>query len=237
MNAKVFVLSSGRSGTLWLKELLSSIDKTNSFHEPGGVHDRRAFTESYRDEKKARQYIFNKRPWRPEDHNDDSVYYEVNSYLRYHASALQEKSNSYLVHLVRNPKSVIHSHRPRPIYTVDDNIKITPKKDDPFYDVWDQFNRFEKICWNWWNANKYLKDNIPRTTRLEDLNRSYKAFEKSLLKPFLNGNYKDKWQKYRNNKMHETSENNFPPPEDWSHRQKKSFEQICGPLAEELGYV
>ena len=117
---------------------------------------------------------------------------------------------------------------------------------DRFHRQWTNMDRFEKICWGWSRLNRYgieaaRKNPSARVVRFEDLFRGEGAVER--LEEFI------AWMadlpgltpvippaEKLKKKVHD-SRGEFPAYEDWSPRQRAGFDDICGDLMRELGYL
>jgi len=119
---------------------------------------------------------------------------------------------------------------------------------DPLYRRWQSTSRFEKLCWAWSKLNGYALNTIAENpcARIFHFEKIFSkkgeyqvlndllTFATSL--PGIDPEHIGKTDGWLDRKIHE-SPNEFPAWEKWPTDQKRQFEQICGPLMEELGYA
>jgi hypothetical protein len=118
---------------------------------------------------------------------------------------------------------------------------------DPYATQWDSMSRFEKLCWAWATLNTYALQTIQlnpnaRLFRFEDIFRAEGRYQNlTEMVQFLTTlpghgvlsvSPLDGWL---DREVHKSS-GSFPMWPDWSEAQRDTFRQICGPLAERLGY-
>lgn len=161
----VFVLSTGRCGTLTLTNLMKLCPTIQAYHEPHPNF----VTTSY--------FYFNKIG--PDLHKDfwyelikhargslmlrtywlDRVYFESNNRLALFADLLIEMfPQSKLIHVVRNPFDFIRSAIKKGYYKNNswDFARIKPQINDELYKVWSEIKRIEKCAWLWKETNKHI---------------------------------------------------------------------------------
>ncbi len=117
-----------------------------------------------------------------------------------------------------------------------------------YREKWSYMNLFEKICWAWRTLNQYALDSINSnpnviTIKFEDIFLSENAIQNlsellksiscSLMIPI---DYSDvDIEPWLGQKIH-ASDKEFPDYAEWSISNRKSFNEICGPLMEKMGY-
>jgi hypothetical protein len=121
-------------------------------------------------------------------------------------------------------------------------------KDDEYATQWDDFSRFEQLCWAWSRLNEYAINTISENpnariykfesifideNRYENLDELV-SFSASL--PGVDSGSLGSTSGWLEQKIHQSS-NQFPDWEQWTKDQKHIFEEICGPQMERLGYV
>ncbi|MEA3352025.1 MAG: sulfotransferase [Chloroflexota bacterium] len=235
-----FIVGIGRSGTTFLSNLLNKIPDCAVYHEH--PRDRSALVDAYRYPDLAREYLcgFRKRLIASRVKRKECTHYgEANSYLRYHIDALRKLWYPKLFHLVRDGRSVVRSAMNRNTFTSDEKWhsgQIYPFSEDPFADNWPDLNRFEKVCWYWMDANKFiLKYSLP-FIRFEDIIRSYEELTRQILVPLDITLPYSKWQETIEVPVNVSANVSFPEWKYWTRKQKKTFENICGDLMSRLGY-
>lgn len=119
---------------------------------------------------------------------------------------------------------------------------------DPLCECWQSASRFEKLCWAWSKLNGYALNTIAenpcaRIFRFEEIfskEGEYQVLNDlvtfAISLPGIDPRRIGKTDGWLDRKVHESS-NEFPAWEKWTTDQKRQFEQICGPLMEELGYA
>jgi hypothetical protein len=233
-----FILATGRSGTNFLASVLDQAPGATVVHEPV-PEDFRAYTAAFYSENAASRYIqgFRRKEIYLRMHRSQHESYgEVNSVLRRHANALQQafpKAN--VVHLVRDGRDVVRSMMARRTMTDQDRhtAKIHPHSDDPWYSRWDHMDRFARLCWYWQVENRYLRETIARTVRLESLISNYDYFRQNLLVPCSLNLPASVWENSINLPANATKEHRMPPWPEWGHSRQQTFLDICG---EEMTY-
>lgn len=237
----VFFLSAPRSGSLWLSRLLDQATSARGSHEFTLNHrfDGKTLTAAKRtaddfpallerpDE--ARTLMLEARDYMEQSSKD---WAEANVYLPHFPSLLEEIfPDAMLVHLHRDPGEVVRSLVNRDWYDTPDDPR------HPRLDVegWDDLDQFTKVCWYVRTVNEALAERCPRrlafeamisdidylTARLAELDIAfYPRLARELMGRPLNAS-----RRY-----------NFPPPDEWSDDDRATFDAICGPTAEILGY-
>jgi len=200
-NKKIFfILAIGRSGTMFLSQLLNKSQNALVVHEKVRS-DFRAYKEAFYSEKNAYKYFhkFRKKEIFLRNMKEDiEVYGEVNSVLRRHCNAIKNGfPTAKIIHLIRDGTDVVRSMMSRQTMTnKDKNTKnIAPKKGDLWYNNWEEMTRFERLCWYWDIENRYLNKNVEILIKFEDILSSYEYFKEKVL-DFLGLNIsKEIWQK------------------------------------------
>lgn len=235
-----FVTGNGRSGTVFLADLLSKSENGWIFHEYPSL-DRKGFVNAYLGQKELiperLKLIEDRKKQQP-----DMIYGEVNSYLRYQIPFLRTFT-SEVFHLVRNGKDVIRSmvNRNPQSFTDQDTQgtkRIFPYGDDPYVSKWSSMDRFERLCWFWqYSILKMCKEKVP-IIQFEQVLTSYEYLREKLLIPTGVVLDFDVWDSERDVIKNETNpfKKEFPSYEDWSEKQKDSFSFICGKAMDLIGY-
>lgn len=236
-----FVLGMGRSGTQFLAELLNHDDSANVFHEPVR-EDFDAFVKAHKSNEAALNYIksFRRRKmFGLVKRQTITSYGEVNSALRYHASALKAVfPQAKLLHLVRDGRDVVRSVMARQHYTASSSAhhELSPAQDDPLFDTWCGLSRFEKICWLWVDANRRLRQNIEHCVRFEQLVNDYAYFRDQLEHHLGVQIGQTKWSDAVNKPSNTTQKFALPAWQKWDSSLIKTFDRICGDEMKQFGY-
>ncbi len=237
-----FLLGIGRSGSLFLTELLNKSENVITYHEPVRL-DFFAYLQAYFDEFDAENYINSFRQYEifyRNKHITEMIYGEVNSILRRHAPAIKTIIPSVkLIHLIRDGRDVVRSMMSRRTFTIKDPItsSIHPKEDSPWFERWKIMSRFEKLCWYWSIENQYLRKEINKTVHFEKLISDYTYFEENLAGNLNIEIPKNVWVDSIYKPKNITHYYKIPHWRDWSYPMKKTFEVICGGEMDKNGYT
>lgn len=237
-----FILSMGRSGSLFLADLLNKSNTTTVRHEPNRI-DFLANFNAFHKKRSTYYYVnrFRKQFIYFQGINKDIGHYgEVNSILRRHAHALKKHiPDVNLIHLVRDGRDVVRSLMPRRAFTFRDPVTklIFPKKGEQYSQQWPKMSRFEKLCWYWMVENQSLMDEIESFVRFEDVLHDYDYFYDHVLDPLDLHVPQDVWQRKVNKPKNVTKQHIIPHWENWSKDKLDTFNNICGGLMKDFGYT
>ncbi len=236
-----FGLSSIRTGTVYLSDLLNTGQDSYHVEHEANVLDYWNYAEAYNDAAHRLRYIRDFRFWETLMRMHISGwtnYGEVNPFLKIHGQQLKEVfPNAKFFHLVRDGREVVRSMMSREILDTKDPMKpfVKPAQDDPFVGQWGGFSRFEKLCWQWQNENKEIAKVTDHLVHLEKLKADYGYFNERI-NAFLGVNVtEDHWANYQSPK-NITPKYKIPHWKEWDSKYKKSFESICGAQFEGMGY-
>lgn len=236
-----FILGSGRSGTTFLANLLNKATEAHVVHEPIRA-DFVAYRHAFHDANAAERYVkqFRKKEMYLRAHGrPHTVYGEVNSLLRRHASALQQAfPDATLLHLVRDGRDVVRSMMARRTLLPDDpgTIGIRPTESDRWAEEWEEMNRFARLCWYWQVDNAYLRQTIGQTKQFEKILESYDYFNSEILVPCGLTISHSLWQEAVKNPSNATEQHQLPSWGAWSEAQQRIFLRICGNEMRKCGY-
>jgi len=237
-----FVLSTGRTGTTWLSDILDTCPSAKVEHEPIAreqIEQVRA-SQSY---SVARTYINDFRLkeifLRAGNLSSIDVYGETNSALRRHLVPLKEAiPTATLIHLVRDGRDVVRS-----VYSRGSYAESHPLYRDymppyaPFDQLeWLQLTEFERTCWAWRMENEFLRNHISRRARFEDILSSYELFKEQLLNPLELDVDRTTWTESIQKSRNSTSKYRIPEWKEWSQEMKDMFGRICSKEMGEYGY-
>jgi len=127
--------------------------------------------------------------------------------------------------------------------------RLTPAMigDERYAGQWNDFSRFQKLCWAWQAINNILLtavDNLESAilVKFEDLFHSENRYQhlENLL-TFLSCYATRSFEFHIPNgvlerKIHRGRHRRFPAWLDWKPQRKQELQQICGPLMQALGY-
>ncbi len=96
--------------------------------------------------------------------------------------------------------------------------------------------RFERLCWLWAADNGFIRRHVSHRVRFEDLLKDFDSFDRDVLQ-FLGLEMKaDGWQRDRDRVYNSTPRYTFPQYAEWSTRDRKAFDRICGEEMAVYGY-
>lgn len=236
-----FLLSLGRSGSMFLANLLNKASGAQVCHEPTRL-DFLAHTRAFAGRDKKFDYISDFRRnyiYRKNRKIDFNIYGEVNSLLRRHPQEIKRNlPNVKIFHLVRDGRDVVRSMMARRTFTARDpfSLIIKPKRGEDYFENWAGMDRFERLCWYWWVENQYLDRLIVKPLLFEKLIRDYGYFKENLLVPLGLDISRDIWKDLTLQPKNTTNQHAIPHWKNWSSERKDQFDKICGSLMERFGY-
>ncbi len=236
-----FFLSTARSGSKWLTNLLDKATPLKACHEFSLNHrfkdgelieEKRTaegFTELVRQKEDIKNLLIEARAWL-EDFPED--YAEANVYLERCLSVMEDIfPDATLVHLHRDPKDVIRSIANRDWYdTPEDNRH-------PIMEVenWDNLGQFEKSCWYVRRTNESLisscQHHLAFEKMVEDLNYLIEKLRSLGIPVFPRLAVREYDKMINANYNYE-----FPEYTEWPSEHKELFHSICDPVNIALGY-
>ena len=163
-NRCVFVLSTGRTGTMQLAALLNLSPDIMAFHEPFpqlykaslDAYEQRCSPDiSQHVVRAARDELI------AQATHHRQIYVETNNRLTLLADTLTRAfPSSQFIHLHRHPWEVIRSGMTRRWYNGShlDPFRIAPRPDDPFFNNWHACSPIEKTAWFWSYTNQSIRD-------------------------------------------------------------------------------
>jgi len=249
-NQCVFVLSTGRTGTMQLTALLNLSPQILAFHEPTPVL-LKAGADAYQEGCETGKWSHFLHGARDEPiafaNNQGKIYVETNNRLTLLAKALAEAYPcSKFIHLHRHPFEVIRSGMRRNWYNgspVDFSL-LRPRKGEPINESWSAFSQIEKIAWSWYRINEESSsfiESMPGSRgfvlRAENLFNADMKNIQSLF-DFIGVPMPParKITKTLSKKLNAQRGGEFPRSDDWTAKEKAAIKKIVEPLATKLGY-
>lgn len=246
----LFVMFTGRCGSVTLMKLLELSSSVISKHEPRPtlldiqqeMYDRR-FDNTEEDEK---IFIENRSDVLNEAVSENKIYAESTLLRFFLPSILKILPNSKILHLYRHPGGAITSFMRRGWYSNHhlDEYRLKPTYDDLCYDKWKTWRPFEKNCWIWHSINSYMiecaeKFGNNRIIRMKfeqliDINTAtYKVPFEMIGKDIPDiESIRDVLSKSYNKQK----TGDFPKYEDWDDTHKKVLTDIAGDTIKQLNY-
>ena len=163
----VFVLSSGRAGTLYLSHILKQYTNISIEHEPENelIYYSKYAYENQSNGKEIRAVVDAARYEAIRNcYLQNVTYVETNNRITFFAHQLAELyPHAKFVHLVRNPEAFVKSGINRNWYSgkhLHDEGRIVPRDKA----IWSGYSIEEKIAWLWNETNQFIenfKNSIP----------------------------------------------------------------------------
>lgn len=230
-----FILSTGRSGSTTIARTLSAVPGVVCLHEPEPVlvEEAKQYVEGRMPREQAVALLRRTRV----SPSPGALYGESNYALAFLADALCEAfPDACYVWLVRNGLDAVASFEHRRTYRGFENIH---GRNMPFGDAvgdmspeqWHSLGPFARCCWRWSWTNRRIRDVLTRAgvrrfeLRLEDM--EHRLHE---LASFLGVTVPADLRVPRAN----VSRAKVSKCQYWDRRQRRRFEEICGPLMDEL---
>lgn len=248
----VWVLSTGRTGTNTLTELLKLSPSVDAYHEPSP--ELFQFSYDYHMERIGREQALQALMYLRDEivsrsFRDGLIYVETNNRVTYIADLLLELyPGSKFIHIFRNPYDFIRSGMRRKYYSAHmrDSARIRPKTSDPHYQKWEKYSNIEKVAWNWTEVNAACIGFMERLHEEQKLSFSSECFfeaPKQLMHQLFDFVGSDQY--YPSNqsinrimgaKHNAQLEGSFSRPKDWTEEQLQKVDQIIAPVARQLFY-
>jgi len=263
--SKCFIVSTGRTGTLFFESLLNTLDnQIVCYHEPEpDLYD--IAIEKYRwqlEHDKLKEIVIKSREkYLLKAVKDTKSYYiESNNNLSFLINEINSiyKNVKFIV-LVRDPRTyVVSALNKSPLnnnkltfYDKEDHrdrLKPSDFKNDPYADTWNNLKRFEKISWFWNKCNSFLYEfhssyGNSLLLKYEDIFAlDLETRKTNLLKVFnfigveaSEVNWEDLLKKSFT-KTNKTVEGNTPDHNNWNKKDKDSLLEITKPMRTVLNY-
>jgi len=161
---KVFIVSTGRTGTKFFAHFFNSFPGVYSVHEPypsflklgiDYAQKHAGFDEAVRIINRGRQVLCHQTK-----RKQATIYIESNNRI---FSLLRPIRNIFpdakIVYIVRDGRDYVRSGMSRPWYSDSDSIlrlRADMFSNDLYAKRWKQMTRFEKIVWRWYKKNEFL---------------------------------------------------------------------------------
>lgn len=244
----VFFLSTGRCGTAWFSNLISSDRSVKVLHNPTPTltyQSKLAFEHYYENEPDQEVvklfkeiYLAGRESHIRYSYKTKRRIVETNSGITFFCYILAELfPNAKFVHLIRNPLEFISSGLRRDYY-IGSNEDIRRIKSDQIFETWNETDRILKVAWLWYSTNSFIyefgkkyPDRIYRFNFSKDLN-----LDKTMnLLDFLEIKVsKRKIDKNISKPINVQKGGNYTEYENWSPKLKAQFHNLCDKLIEDL---
>lgn len=241
---KVFIVSTGRTGTLFFAQLFNLLPDIQSLHEPSPDFLNLAinYAQSLVSFEAAAQEIERKRRPFCRDLKRQNINFYIESNNRFFSLThpLQRVfPDSKIIYIVRDGRDYVRSGMSRSWYTEDDKsprLRADMFPDDPYANQWNQMSRFQKIAWRWQKKDGFINRDFDK------LENSIKVkFEDIFYDPERQGLFEitrfigipDDLVKYPleqigDKKVHANSKQIIPKWTHWDDQMKRDFDAIAG---------
>ena len=246
----LFILSSGRTGSLSTIKLLNMSPQVEAYHEPSPrvrSASKSAYYEQYINPDKYRQLFIRARSLKITYSNVRRKIYAEATYMIYLSSLIADLlPNSRFLHLYRHPAAFVRSGMRRGWYNRHsfDQYRLEPSRNDPIRKEWDNWPRFSKILWVWQAVNEHilkLQEQIDRSRFLsvkhEDLALAETEKYKELF-AFLGVScppHEDVCS-LLSVKYNAQTEGHFHKLEEWTYEETRALKEIAWGTMAKLGY-
>lgn len=257
--APVFILSTGRSGSKFVAQLLDQANNVSASHEPRPTLE--YFSNyAYHHQQQQEEDILTRMidAARMESILDvfikDKIYVESNQCLTFFAPVIARLfRKSKFVHLVRHPGDFARSGV-RKGWHKNDSIWESGRVKMADEDRWAGMDQVERLSWLWSTTNSFLenfKQKIDQqrvdTFKFEDLTGSIKRVRQLLAFTGAEEIEKKKIKQVQDNKINELHIHPYEPPtmkkvinfphyKEWDKDKKDKLRKHCAALADMYGY-
>ncbi|WP_297813277.1 sulfotransferase [uncultured Methylophaga sp.] len=247
----VFVLSTGRVGSMTFARLLNLSPDVLVKHEPSPKLFRlsKANYQCTFEDSEFSESIF----WTVREDlinqafNSGKGYVETSPQATFFAPVIKKTIPSVkFIHLVRHPADIVTSGMRRNWYGghPSDNTRITPRSTDKYWHDWSSMNQLGKNAWLWSETNRWIMDflkavpdNQQITIRAEDLYNQKSDVIADVFDFVSAGAPSQKRvNKVLSKKHNKQTRGDFPPFKNWTPEMKEQLRIISGEQAKALGY-
>lgn len=249
----LFILSTGRTGSKMLAELLNLSDRITAVHElkprlfglrkdvyDSGRFDDPAIVNEILSGERLKVY------WKAA--REGNVLVDSSPFLSFFAPALEVTfPHSRFLFMHRRPREFVRSGMRRGWYCdhPNDSVRLIPKPDSEEYEIWEAWTQFEKICWLWKEYNSVclnLYDGLPDSRKLilpcaDFWGEPIKSTEKIIQLLNLPMIPEEMVLNRMENPVNAQVTGAFPEREKWKESYHQQLKQIAGEIMERLGYI
>jgi peptidoglycan/xylan/chitin deacetylase (PgdA/CDA1 family) len=248
---RVFFLSTARSGSKWLANLIDSSTSAMARHElslnhrfeDGELREEKRTGEGFRsfitEDAAVRTRLAEISAWVDRLFDD---YVEANVYLAHCADELRSAfPDATFIHLHRDGRDVVRSLMNRSWYD-------TPEDDrHPELDLedWDSLTQLEKCCWYWALTNKALTEVASYEAvaggEERELPMDRATTDPGALGTFLEGldirvTLPELFARQHAERINESYSSDVPSFDQWTEGDQQTYARICGEVHHRLGY-
>lgn len=250
----IFVLSTGRAGTLTLAKILALSNDHLVFHEPSPILyglSKLCYSKSPQEpfiDVFGEAFIAARKSLLNLADESGKSYIETSPQTTFLARAIHKIiPDAKFIHIVRDPRAVVRSMVRRKWYEGNrfDKFRISPQLGQPYYDKWDDMTNFEKNVWLWTETNRWIMDftsTLPVEKKLfikaEEVFLPQDDALKRLFQ-FIDSPQPDKKKILRITvkKLNQQLTGDFPEATLWTFQMNNQMNQIAKLMASKLGYT
>ena len=242
-----FVLSTGRSGTQTLAQLLKMAGNAKVWHHPQPYMIQETL-EAYWDTIDRRSTFWAGRGQIIRSAWDQGLIHgETDHNMTPFCDVIaRDIPNSRFVVLVRDPREFVRSGMRRGYYRGTgewEDGRLRPHPDDPILDDWLDMPQFEQVCWLWAETYRHIErigaqigEDRVLILRFEDLVAGPDATEQLFEFVGLDGYDESYVRQVLGQKLNAQRGGEFPHPSEWSDELHQRCWAILGDVAETYGY-
>jgi hypothetical protein len=247
----VFTVSTGRTGTVTLIELISLSPRVQAFHEPkpllGDLNVKAFYNLNQNPEQYRKAFIRNR--WKKISAAGfrEKIYVEHSVMVAFMPLIADLLPNSKFIHLYRHPGAVVRSGMRRGWFQGHewDHYRVSPNEGHADRNLWDsEWGPFEKNCWFW---NRINAEGIRLAESLGQDRVMQVAFERLVdsedsvvgeIFDFIGVSRPGESQikKVLAKKHNSQQSNEFPVYSDWDLHLKRQLKSIAGGVMKKLDY-
>lgn len=159
----LFVLSTGRCGTLFLTKLLENIKELDVLHTPKPeffYYSRMAYQKYLEQPDVVKQvFLASRMELVIDSYRRNRIYVETNNRITFFAYAINEVfPKARFIHLIRHPADFVRSGVRREWYSGKDKNDLGRIRPGNEMREWAKYSTIEKISWLWNETNKFIED-------------------------------------------------------------------------------
>ncbi|NIM17571.1 MAG: hypothetical protein GTO45_36620 [Candidatus Aminicenantes bacterium] len=244
-----FVTGMGRSGTVFVTNLLKQCGQVTVRHEFIGNREYWVLSWYLPHDVYAEPYLIRAKN-SIESTFDEGFFIDVNGYLQHSVPLLRKVFGaSQVFHLVRDPRRVVRSLYSR---RSDRSVDLIPKN-RPEVEKWLDGDKFQHICWNWASTTRELLSEDTKLILFEKVISDYDYLVQNLLEPLDLPLERQLWTRLIKKKLNKTRSKfyrylyckvkgkeyistSIPEYNRWPTAYKEIFEELCGDVMRQCGY-
>ncbi|MCK5028592.1 MAG: sulfotransferase [Bacteroidales bacterium] len=252
IQSPVFFLSTGRCGTKWFSDLLSSNKSLMVLHnpKPSFANQNNLVYQIFKNNEASDSeinlvkeiFLTGREQYLRYSYKTQKRYIETNNYISFFAPALIKIfPDAKFVHLYRHPGEFVRSGIRRNYYDKEnpnDVKRITPISEH-LQESWGNMNQLEKTSWLWNETNSFIeKFKNEHSANCYDFNFNELNLKNvTSLMNFLDIKVPESnIKRTLNKKSNAQKAGSFAEYKDWDSNQKLALKEICNDLSKKYNY-